>query len=57
MTLSKYIETHGAALCARKWKVSLRTVHYWKNGHCKPTRAVIKRVMKSSGLTYEDIYR
>ena len=57
MTLSQYIEKHGAVRCAAIWKVSVRTVHYWKQGKTKPQRGKLKRVMKSSGLTIADIYQ
>lgn len=57
MTLAKYIAKHGASRCAAAWRVSPRTVHYWKEGKTRPQRKVALRVMKVSGLTLMDIYK
>ena len=57
MTLAKYIAKHGASRCAAAWKVSPRTVHYWKEGRTKPQRKIALRVMKASGMSLLDIYK
>jgi len=56
MSLPAYIEKHGIDHCAKQWKVSPRTVRYWKERTTRPTRKKVKKVMETSGLTIADIY-
>jgi hypothetical protein len=58
MTLSEYIKSHGRQVCAKQFRVSLRTIDYWARGDFKPRRvSQLPLVMKRSGLSIEDVYR
>lgn len=56
MSLPAYIEKHGVDECARKWRVSKRTVHYWKEGTIRPQKRKLPILIKTTGLTRAEIY-
>lgn len=56
MTLRDYIDKHGKEKCAKKWRVSVRTVEYWYAGTTIPQRTKLPLVLETTGLTHSDIY-
>lgn len=54
--LAQYIEKHGRQECADKWDVSIRTIDYWKSGEIQPPPDKLPVIIKTTGLTPNDIY-
>ena len=56
MTLAGYINKHGTAVCAKRWKVSQRIVQMWLIGKHRPQTKIADRIAKLGDLTRRDIY-
>jgi hypothetical protein len=56
MTLSDFIEKRGRQECAELFGVSIRTIDYWKSGDIKPPPDKLSVIVKTTGLTPNEIY-